>query len=255
MSGNDAVNFNQLSTVESSISGSNIQNGDGKDSIQSKYTGEIDATHFKNTNTGESAAVIGEANFNAGNRATVSGKMNRNSAPNSLIVGLGNGRGIGATPTLDVISGEQLFVFGTLNQISNGNGNAVLGAENTLSNVRYTTIIGRGNIIDNTSLYEGKCVVGRFNNQKPDTMFEVGVGDYNNRVNGFEVYKDGRAKVQSAPIENNDVVRKLELDRKFDEAGGTNVVANPTAAGTDTLTKLTVGDTTYNLSTFSVEVW
>lgn len=32
-----------------------------------------------------------------------------------------------------------------------------------------------------------------------------------------------------------------------DVAGGTNVVANPTAAGTDTLTKLTVGDTTYNI--------
>ena len=29
--------------------------------------------------------------------------------------------------------------------------------------------------------------------------------------------------------------------------GGTKVVANPTAAGTDTLTKLTVGDTTYNI--------
>lgn len=199
----------------------NIENGEGKDSIQSKYTGEVDTTHFKNTNTGESAAVIGEANFNAGNCATVSGKMNRSSAPNSLIVGLGNGRGIGATPTLDAISGEQLFVFGTLNQISNGNGNVVLGAENTLSDVRYTTIIGRGNIIDNTSLYEGKCVVGRFNNQKPDTMFEVGVGDYNNRVNGFEVYKDGRAKVQTAPKDNDDVVRKLELDTKFDKIGGT----------------------------------
>lgn len=32
-----------------------------------------------------------------------------------------------------------------------------------------------------------------------------------------------------------------------DVAGGTNVVANPTAAGTDTLTKLTVEDTTYNI--------
>ena len=199
----------------------NIENGEGKDSIQSKYTGEIDDTHFKNTNTGESAAVIGEANLNAGNRATVSGKMNRSSAPNSLIVGLGNGRGIGATPTLDVISGEQLFVFGALNSVLNGNGNAVLGAENTLSDVRYSTIIGRGNIINNTSLYEGKCVVGRFNNQKPDTMFEVGVGDYNNRVNGFEVYKDGRAKVQTAPKDNTDVVRKLELDTKYDKAGGT----------------------------------
>ena len=190
----------------------NIQNGDGKDSIQSKYTGEIDATHFGNHCYGESAAVIGAANFNGGNRTLLSGKMNRNSAPNSLIVGLGNGRGINANPTLDIISGEQLFVFGTLNSVVNGNGNVVLGAENTLSNVRYTTIIGRGNIINNTSLYEGKCVVGRFNNQQPDTMFEVGVGDYNNRVNGFEVLKDGRAKVQNAPKDNDDVVRKLELD-------------------------------------------
>lgn len=221
VSGNDAVNFNQLSAVESSISGLNIQNGDGKDSIQSKYTGEIDATHFGNHCYGESSAVFGEANLNTGNRATVSGKMNRNSAPNSLIVGLGNGRGINANPTINVLSGEQLFVFGALNSVLNGNGNAVLGAENTLSDVRYSTIIGRGNIINNTSLYEGKCVVGRFNNQKPDTMFEVGVGDYNNRVNGFEVYKDGRAKVQTAPKDNTDVVRKLELDRKFDKAGGT----------------------------------
>lgn len=234
VSGNDAVNFKQLSIVESSILGLNIENSDGKDSIQSKYTGEIDDTHFKNTNTGESAAVIGEANLNAGNRATISGKMNRNSAPNSLIVGLGNGRGIEATPTLDAISGEQLFVFGALNQISNGNGNAVLGAENILSDVRYSTIIGRGNIIDNTSLYEGKCVVGRFNNQKPDTMFEVGVGDYNNRVNGFEVYKDGRAKVQTAPKDNDDVVRKLELDRKFDKAGGT-VTGNMVVGGNFTV--------------------
>ena len=190
----------------------NIKNGTGLDSLVQKYSGEVDATHFGNTCEGESGAVFGEANFNSGNRTLISGKMNKSSAPNSLIVGLGNGRGIDADPTIDVLSGEQLFVFGALNSVSNGNGNVVLGAENTLSNVRYTTIIGRGNIIDNTSLYEGKCVVGRFNNQKPDTMFEVGVGDYNNRLNGFEVLKDGRAKVQTAPTENNDVVRKLELD-------------------------------------------
>ena len=200
------VDSSDLSTA------TNLENGTGLDSLVQKYSGEVDATHFGNTCDGESGAVFGEANFNSGNRALISGKMNRSSAPNSLIVGLGNGRGIDADPTIDVLSGEQLFVFGALNQISNGDGNAVLGAENTLSDVRYTTIIGRGNIIDNTSLYEGKCVVGRFNNQKPNTMFEVGVGDYNNRVNGFEVYKDGRAKVQTAPKEDDDVVRKLELD-------------------------------------------
>ena len=189
----------------------NLENGTGLDSLVQKYSGEVDATHFGNTCDGESGAVFGEANFNSGNRTLISGKMNRGSAPNSLIIGLGNGRGIDADPTIDVLSGEQLFVFGALNSVSNGDGNAVLGAENILSDVRYTTIIGRGNIINNASLYEGKCVVGRFNNQKPYTMFEVGVGDYNNRVNGFEVYKDGRAKVRSAPTENDDVVRLLEV--------------------------------------------
>ena len=189
----------------------NLENGVGKDSLVQKYSGDVDDTHFGNVCEGESCTVFGEANFNSGNRATVSGKMNRNSAPNSLIIGLGNGRGIGATPNIDALSGEQLFVFGVENSVLNGDGNAVLGNENTLSDVRYTTIIGRGNIINNTSRYEGKCVVGRYNNQKSDTMFEVGVGDYNNRVNGLEVYKDGRAKVYGEPAESDDVLRLNEF--------------------------------------------
>lgn len=193
----------------------NIENGTGLDSIVQKYSGQVDETHFGNISEGESGAIFGEANSNSGNRAMVSGKMNRNSAPNSLIIGLGNGRGIGATPNIDALSGEQLFVFGTENSVSNGDGNAVLGNENTLSDIRYTTIIGRGNIINNTSQYEGKCVVGRYNNQKRDTMFEVGVGDYNNRVNGLEVYKDRRVKVYGEPTESNDAVRKKELDTKL----------------------------------------
>ena len=181
----------------------NLINGTGTDSIVQKYSGQTDETHFGNISEGESGAVFGEANSNSGNRAIVSGKMNRNSAPNSLIIGLGNGRGIGATPNINALSGEQLFVFGNLNSVSNGDGNIVLGVENTLSDVRYTTIIGRGNIINNTSLYEGKCVVGRYNNQKSDTMFEVGVGDYNNRVNGLEVLKEGTIRVPNFDSNGN----------------------------------------------------
>ena len=40
VSGNDAVNFNQLSAVEASVSGSNIQNGSGVNSIKQKPDGE-----------------------------------------------------------------------------------------------------------------------------------------------------------------------------------------------------------------------
>lgn len=207
----DTEHDSEIDALQQYNNNFNLKNGTGTDSIVQKYSGQIDETHFGNVSEGESGAVFGEANSNSGNRAIVSGKMNRNSAPNSLIIGLGNGRGIGVNPTIDALSGEQLFVFGTDNSVSNGDGNAVLGNENTLSDVRYTTIIGRGNIINNTSLYEGKCVVGRYNNQKRDTMFEVGVGDYNNRVNGLEVYKDGRVKVHGEPTESNDVIRLNEF--------------------------------------------
>lgn len=53
-------------------------------------------------------------------------------------------------------------------------------------------------------------------------MLVVGNGDRDNyRTNAFEVYQDGRAKVQTAPKDNDDVVRKLELDTKYDKTGGT----------------------------------
>lgn len=42
----------------------------------------------------------------------------------------------------------------------------------------------------------------------------------------FKVMKDGRAKVQSAPIDNDDVVRKLELDAKIDDLFVTQEMAS-----------------------------
>ena len=50
----------------------------------------------------------------------------------------------------------------------------------------------------------------------------------------FKVMTDGRAKVQSAPVDTDDVVRKLELDRKFDKSGGT-VTGNMVVGGNFTV--------------------
>lgn len=44
----------------------------------------------------------------------------------------------------------------------------------------------------------------------------------------FKVMTDGRAKVQSAPIESNDVVRKLELDKKLDKTVVVQTTGNST---------------------------
>lgn len=50
---------------------------------------------------------------------------------------------------------------------------------------------------------------------------------------------DGRAKVQSAPIESNDVVRKLELDKKLDK---TAVVQTTGNSETDVMSQKAVTD-------------
>ena len=72
----------------------------------------------------------------------------------------------------------------------------------------------------NTNAY-AQTVLGRYNKPDADAFFIVGNGTPDNIQNAFEVLNDGRAKVQTAPNDNDDVVRKLELDRKFDKLGGT----------------------------------
>jgi hypothetical protein len=63
-----------------------------------------------------------------------------------------------------------------------------------------------------TSFYN-QHVSGQYNKDNVNALFIVGNGESEDtRSNAFEVLKDGRAKVQSAPIENDDVVRKIELD-------------------------------------------
>lgn len=64
--------------------------------------------------------------------------------------------------------------------------------------------------------YQYQLVIGEYNNNKSSTRFEVGNGTSDtDRKNAFEVLSDGRAKVQSAPTEDDDVVRLKELTEKY----------------------------------------
>ena len=55
-------------------------------------------------------------------------------------------------------------------------------------------------------------VEGVYNADNPNALHIVGNGTSENaRKNAFEVLKDGRAKVQSAPVDADDVVRKADL--------------------------------------------
>ena len=59
--------------------------------------------------------------------------------------------------------------------------------------------------------YDTQFVVGRFNNNKSTTLFEVGNGWAGYNQNAFEVLSDGRAKVYKVPEEDEDVVRLKEI--------------------------------------------
>ena len=78
-----------------------------------------------------------------------------------------------------------------------------------------------------TASYDNMATFGKFNKNSPDNIFEIGCGtDTNNKSNAFAVLKDGRAKVQSAPTESDDVVRELELDAKIDDLFVTQEMAS-----------------------------
>ena len=59
--------------------------------------------------------------------------------------------------------------------------------------------------------YEYQLISGKYNKNKSNTLFEVGNGTSDtDRKNAFEVLVDGRAKVQTAPSEDDDIVRYSE---------------------------------------------
>ena len=68
---------------------------------------------------------------------------------------------------------------------------------------------GEGTVVG----YEGQTVLGKYNDNKQDTLFEIGNGTSDTaRSNAFEVYADGRAKVYGAPVSVYDVVRLQEFN-------------------------------------------
>lgn len=134
--------------------------------------------------------------------------------------------------------GECNVLLGNQN-IINGGDNVAIGLHNyIIGYVHLSACIGVQNVIKGTGSYDcyGNYLIGRslrleggkhrvavgVSNAKADdasVIFMVGNGDEDasssetqRRSNAFEVLKDGRAKVKSAPTENDDVVRLQELN-------------------------------------------
>ena len=224
----------------------NLENGTGQDSIVQKYSGEVDETHYASSTTGESDVCLGEANTSRGNRNIIGGKLNENTGANNLIAGLrnnvssnhnivggqdntssqGNYNLIGGLE--NIVKSYRNIVAGRGNTVSeNGQANIVVGEQNLLGRVVNSIICGDNNNIKieqllsgikagqnllNNSDILGKALLGHYNSPKTNTLVEVGNGtSANARRNAFEVLVDGRAKVQSAPIESDDVLRLNEF--------------------------------------------
>ena len=104
--------------------------------------------------------------------------------------------------------GEMSHVEG-MNNLALGKGSHVEG----IHNVAYKDLSHVSGVA-NISNQPYQTVVGTYNLNKEDTLFEVGVGDVTTgkRANGFEVKKDGSARVLTESTEQDAVVRYSQLD-------------------------------------------
>ncbi len=146
-----------------------------------------------------------------------------NRGPNNFMAGTGHY--IGERATNNAVVGNQNiisrsvdygttannFISGLNNYINKSQLCGIIGAINKIETSAYTTLLGEG--LKAKDVNSGTAGVGRFNAINSKARFFVGNGTSDSdRKNAFEVLGDGRAKVQSAPTENDDIVRKIELD-------------------------------------------
>lgn len=87
--------------------------------------------------------------------------------------------------------------------------------------------------------YNYQTVVGTFNQNKSNTLFEVGNGANGNVSNAFEVYKDGHAEVRLMGTTNKSVATKEYVDNN---SGGTKLYRHRMSVSLDASTpiKLTI---------------
>lgn len=173
-----------------------------------------------NTSSGNCSFVIGQSNTGTGSGSFTGGNGNTNLGNYTLIFGHENSTNVGAHSSL---------IIGYRNKYTNSNpgqsqlGSALIGhrLESAYSNV---TIVGSCNQDIPPKTIDGNLVSARFvvgNGYSDGTTYH--------RSNAFEVYDDGRAKVYGVPVDDNDAIRKIEVDNLTsyvndkDEVNATNI--------------------------------
>lgn len=97
---------------------------------------------------------------------------------------------------------------------SNAEG-SIAGGRYVIIDSPYTLGYGRNITTQANNETDSKAVFGYNNKFNTKAILEVGNGTDTVKSNAFEVLKDGRAKVQTAPIEETDVIRLKELGNYY----------------------------------------
>lgn len=217
---------NKVDALQSIVAGDRNVSITGAKHIVAGFNNNV--TDVNNTVNGDSNTVAGPDNIVGGYKNNVNGLANTiNGANNTaegdynLIEGQAN-----------ITASRSSTIVGYANAIGYTRDDNLSNAQKTTLEVRDEFIAGAGNTASHGNggliglgLKTGKneqVAVGTANEGKSDTLFEVGNGSYTqdasgaihitNRKNAFEVLEDGRAKVQTAPKDNDDVVRFEEID-------------------------------------------
>lgn len=217
---------NKVDALQSIVAGDRNVSITGAKHIVAGFNNNV--TDVNNTVNGDSNTVAGPDNIVGGYKNNVNGLANTiNGANNTaegdynLIEGQAN-----------ITASRSSTIVGYANAIGYTRDDNLSNAQKTALEVRDEFVAGAGNTASHGNggliglgLKTGKneqVAVGTANEGKSDTLFEVGNGSYTqdasgaihitNRKNAFEVLEDGRAKVQTAPKDNDDVVRFEEID-------------------------------------------
>lgn len=202
----------------------NLENGTGTGSLVQK-TVSSSGTPYNNQASGSGAIALGKDVKSNGNTTFVIGQKNE------AIVGTM----ASFTSGYSNINRGNYNITGGENNANNNSWNLVVGKNNAVSDGRFGIVSGLDNVYTgkgstyNTAvsmlgnnLYvqsgymptNGALLIGQYNKVQNNSgrLFIVGNGTSNDdRKNAFEVLEDGRAKVQSAPVDDDDVVRKGDL--------------------------------------------
>ena len=136
---------------------------------------------------------------------SVSDELNKKSNATNLE----NGEGVGSIKmSRGNNSAKEPFAFATGYYTSANAASSYAGGYYSKTTVEYSMSYGISTKTENGVL----AAFGEYNNPTTGDIFEIGNGTAEERANAFAVLKDGRAKVKTAPKDNNDVVRLQELN-------------------------------------------